>query len=78
MITRPRANEIVVIDDATDRIIRRIETETGPDQVAFTDRVAYIRQGGSPMLRLIPIDGLTSADRPASAAGCCHAIATML
>ena len=55
------------VDAAVDRIIRRVETESGPDEVAFTDRVAYIRQAGSPMLRLIPIDGLTTADRPASA-----------
>ena len=67
LVARPQANEVVVIDAAVDRVLRRVETEPGPDQVAFTDRVAYIRQADSPMLRLIPIDGLTSVDRPASA-----------
>ncbi len=50
-----------------DRILSRVGTESGPDQLAFTDRVAYIRQAGSPMLRLLPIDGLTSSAQLPSA-----------
>ncbi len=38
-----------------------------PDQVAFTDHIAYVRQAGSPMLRLLPIDGLTSPTQLPSA-----------
>lgn len=67
LITRPRADEVVAIDAAVDRILGRVKTESGPDQIAFTDRVAYIRQAGSPMLRLLPIDGLASPGRAPSA-----------
>jgi YVTN family beta-propeller protein len=67
LITRPGANEVITIDAAVDRIQRRVETEAGPDQLAFTDRVAYVRQAGSPMLRLLPIDGLASPSQPPSA-----------
>ncbi len=67
LITRPGANQVVTIDAALDRILSRVGTESGPDQLAFTDRVAYIRQAGSPKLRLLPIDGLASSAQLPSA-----------
>jgi YVTN family beta-propeller protein len=67
LVTRPHANEVIAIDAALDRIARRVPAEGSPDQVAFTDRVAYVRQADSPMLRLLPIEGLSAPNQPPSA-----------
>ena len=64
MVTNPAQNELAVIDAAVDQVIRHVETEARPDQVAFTNRIAYVRQANSPMVRLIPLDGISAPDRP--------------
>jgi YVTN family beta-propeller protein len=64
-LARPGANEVVVIDASLGQIVRRVQTEAEPDLLAFTDRIAYVHQAGSPMLRLIPLDGIATMDRAA-------------
>jgi YVTN family beta-propeller protein len=64
-LARQAANEVVVIDASLDQIVRRVKTDADPDQVAFTDRIGYVHQAGSPMLRLIPLDGIAAAGQAA-------------
>ena len=54
-----------MIDAAHDRVVRRVAADGEPDQVAFTSHMAYIRQAGSAMVRLVPLDNLAASAGPA-------------
>jgi DNA-binding beta-propeller fold protein YncE len=65
-VTIPSRHEVAVIDAAADRILRRVAADAEPDQIAFTEGVAYIRQAGSAMVRLVPLVDLAKGDGPTS------------
>ena len=67
IVANPSTNELVVIDTAVDRVIRSLATDGGADQITFSERMAYVRQTDSAMVRLIPLDALGATDRPATA-----------
>jgi hypothetical protein len=51
----PGRNRVHVLDAASGRIVQTAATEAGPDQVAFSDDLAYIRHRGSPTVLMIPL-----------------------
>jgi YVTN family beta-propeller protein len=57
-VTHPDRDEVSVVDASVNRLVRTIEAGGVPDQVAFSDRLAYIRPRESPMVRLVPLDGV--------------------
>lgn len=63
-ITIPSRHEVAVVDAAADRIVRRVAADAEPDQIAFTAGVAYVRQAGSAMVRLVPLVDLAKLGGP--------------
>jgi DNA-binding beta-propeller fold protein YncE len=63
-VTIPSRHEVAVIDTASDRIVRRVAADAEPDQIAFTEGVAYVRQAGSAMVRLVPLADLAKLGGP--------------
>ncbi len=52
----PVAGEVVVIDASTDSIVQRMKVDGGPDAIAFSDHVAYIRHRASAFFDAVPLD----------------------
>lgn len=44
-----------ILDASTNRIVQTADVEDGPDQLAFSDELAYVRHWGSPNILLIPL-----------------------
>lgn len=62
------ANQVHLLDTATDRIVHTLATDKRPDQVTLSDQFAYIRHRDSSTVQLIPLDGIGSPDRPVTMA----------
>lgn len=60
----PLANEVVVLDASTNRIINRIDVDGAPDQVSIGGKFAYVRATSSAELSLIALDSLGKGQRP--------------
>jgi YVTN family beta-propeller protein len=60
----PLADEVVVFDASTNRIVNRIDIEGGPDQVSIGSQFAYVRATGKAEVSLIALDSLGKAQRP--------------
>lgn len=54
----PLANEVVVLDASTNRIVNSFEVDGAPDQVFVSAQFAYVRSTASPELTLIALDSL--------------------
>ncbi|WP_438010801.1 YncE family protein [Sorangium sp. So ce321] len=55
---------VSVIDTAEQRIVQTGQVEKGPDQVVFSDRLAYIRHRGSDTVLMIPLERLGERGQP--------------
>jgi DNA-binding beta-propeller fold protein YncE len=51
----PGRNRVHVLDAASGRIVQTAATEANPDQVTFSDSLAYVRHRGSPTVLMIPL-----------------------
>jgi len=51
----PAADEVHVIDAALRKIVQTGDLEDGPDQVTFTQELAYVRHRGSETVLMIPL-----------------------
>ncbi len=60
----PDTDKIYVIDGADRRIIQRGKVEDQPDQVAFSDELAYIRHRGSDTVLMVPLDEIGHEGKP--------------
>ena len=54
----PLANEVVVLDASTNRMVNSFEVDGAPDQVFVSAQFAYVRSTASPELTLIALDSL--------------------
>lgn len=65
-VLNARLKRIHIIDSAVNRIVQTAETEKEPDQVTFSSKLAFIRQRGSEIVLMIPMDvaGLESKAIP--------------
>ncbi|HJZ74249.1 MAG TPA: hypothetical protein VKE51_21070 [Vicinamibacterales bacterium] len=59
-LPNPDKNIVQVFDTASNRIVRSAEVSEAPDQVTFSDRLAYIRRRGSDTILMWPLDQLAS------------------
>jgi DNA-binding beta-propeller fold protein YncE len=59
-LPNPTANVVQIFDTATNRIIRTASISDGPDQVTFSDRLAYIRRRASDTILMLPLAQLAT------------------
>ncbi|HSR44470.1 MAG TPA: YncE family protein [Acidimicrobiia bacterium] len=52
----PQLEKAYIIETASNRITHQIPAKGVPDQVTFTNQAAYIHNGGSPSVTVIPLD----------------------
>ena len=64
LAVNPVTDELFVIDAAVGRIIQTGDMEDGPDQVTFTDELAYVRHRGSEAVLMIPLRELGREGAP--------------
>jgi YVTN family beta-propeller protein len=62
--TNPLANEVVILDASSNRIVSRLEVDGAPDQVSIGSRFAYVRPTASAELSLIALDSLGAEQPP--------------
>lgn len=55
-VPRPGADELHILDAATQRVVQTGDMEDGPDHVAFSDELAFVRHRGSDIILMIPLD----------------------
>jgi DNA-binding beta-propeller fold protein YncE len=55
----PKENVVNVFDASTNRLAHTINIENGPDQIAFTDVYAYVRESRSTEVKMIRLSTLT-------------------
>ncbi len=55
-ILNPQKNKLDLLDAATNQIVQGADIAHGPDQVTFSDRMAYIRRRHSEIMQLVPLD----------------------
>ena len=63
-VVHPEKNQVHILDAATHRFVQTADVEPGPNQVAFSDELAYIRHSGSPTVLMIPLKTVGEAGRP--------------
>ena len=71
-IVNPQQSYLQILDAATNRIVQTGDMESEPDQVIFSDELAYVRHKNSELILMIPLDqvgkegtALQAADFPA-------------
>ena len=55
-VVNPGHNEVLILDSALNRVVQRANVEAEPDQVAFSEKLAYIRHAKSEIVEMIPLD----------------------
>lgn len=63
-IVNPVNNYLYILDAATDKIIQKGVVETAPDQVVFSDQLAYIRHRGSETVLMAPLAAVGQEGKP--------------
>lgn len=53
-----QAGKVFIIDASLNRLAQTVEVGAAPDQIAFTDRFAYVRSTGNETVSLLPLDAL--------------------
>jgi DNA-binding beta-propeller fold protein YncE len=64
----PRLDTLSIVDAATNRIVQTGTMRHGPDQVTFSDDLAYVRHLGSETVLMIPLKEVGEEGRPVPAA----------
>ena len=63
-VVNPEKNLIHIIDTATNQIVQTGDMAEGPDQIAFSDKLAYVRHRGSATVLMIPLGEVGHAGQP--------------
>ena len=56
-------NRLYILDAAKNRIVQTAAMKEGPDQVTFSDELAYVRHRGSEVVLMIPLSQVGEEDR---------------
>ena len=62
-VVHPNRNAVHILDAASNRIIQTAEVEAEPDQVTFSDELAYVRHRGSETVLMIPLKSVGEPGR---------------
>jgi YVTN family beta-propeller protein len=65
-VVHPDRNQVHIVDVASNRVIQTADVEARPDQVAFSDELAYVRHQGSETVLMIPLKTVGEAGKPVS------------
>jgi DNA-binding beta-propeller fold protein YncE len=63
-VLNPALDSVYIVDAALNRVIQKADLEKGPDQVAFTSKIAYIRHRDSEQVLMIPLKELGVEGQP--------------
>lgn len=63
-IPHPAKNAVHILDAARGRIVQTADVEAGPDQVTFSEELAYVRHQGSATVLMIPLKEVGIEGRP--------------
>jgi YVTN family beta-propeller protein len=63
-VVHPEKNLVHILDAASNRVVQTADVEAGPDQVTFSDELAYVRHTGSEAVLMIPLKTVGEAGRP--------------
>jgi YVTN family beta-propeller protein len=55
-VVNPRTDKVHVLDASRNRIVQSAVVQDGPDQVTFSDTLAYVRHRGSEVVLMIPLE----------------------
>ena len=59
----PSKNEVYIIDPASRRLVQTFDVQAKPDQVSFTENLAYIRHAGSEQVLMVPLDQIGTSGK---------------
>ena len=63
-VVHPTKNAVYILDAVTNRVIQTADVEAEPDQVTFSDELAYVRHRGSEIVLMIPLKTIGEPGRP--------------
>lgn len=63
-VVNPEANTVQVLDTATNRIVQTGEVASHPDQISFSDDLAYVRTRGSDTVVMVPLREIGTEGKP--------------
>ena len=63
-VVQPAGNAVHIVDALTNRLIQTATVEAEPDQVTFSDELAYVRHSGSETVLMIPLKTVGEPGRP--------------
>lgn len=58
IVLNRREKRVYILDTSTNRIVQSTSLDHEPDQIAFSDTVAYIRQADSDAVLMVPLDAI--------------------
>jgi hypothetical protein len=62
VVVNPLNDRVYIIDSLNDAVTKKGKVESGPDQVNFSDTVAYIRHRSSETVLMIPMEAIINKD----------------
>jgi YVTN family beta-propeller protein len=65
-VVHSNADAVHIVDAANNRLIQTADVDKDPDQVAFSDELAYVRHRGSEAVLMIPLKTVGEPGRPVS------------
>ena len=63
-VVQPSENVVHIVDAASNRLVQTADVEADPDQVTFSDELAYVRHRGSETVLMIPLKTVGEPGRP--------------
>jgi YVTN family beta-propeller protein len=63
-VVHAEQNVVHILDAATNRLVQTADVEEGPDQIAFSDNLAYVHHRGTGTVLMIPLDRVGSEGQP--------------
>ncbi len=63
-IPNPRTDKVHILDTASNRIMQSADIDHGPEEVEFSDTLAYVRRHDSEVMLMIPLDQVGVEGRP--------------
>lgn len=61
-------NEAYIIDSSSNQLLQTFDTRAQPDQISFTDTLAYIRHKGDDEILMVPLDQIGKRGAPVAVA----------
>jgi YVTN family beta-propeller protein len=63
-VVQTNQNVVHIVDAASNQLVQTADVEAEPDQVAFSDELAYVRHKGSETVLMIPLKTVGEAGKP--------------